>query len=168
MFENFIRPEFSKSQGLKHWRERDLLPVVRVGLLCYFGRKVKPEVSVDTKWTTSGKSRIDFVIDADAVEFAVRNPGKDYTNVSSRANASEIKKLQVWSQGKSVLVLFDFSSKPFTKEQLQWYREHPSLGKGNHKKNAVTVLYFHLTGRPKLPACELLEVRRKSRTPGAA
>jgi hypothetical protein len=168
MFENFIRPEFSKTQELKHWRERDLLPMMRVGLLCYFGKRVVPEVEVETPWTKSGKSRIDFRVGTTAIEFAVRNPGKSFTNVTAKANATEVKKLMRWRAGKSVLVLFDFSADPFTWDELQWYRQHPSLGKGNHSKNALNVLYYFLEGWPRHAACHRLEVRRRSRVPSVA
>lgn len=166
LFDAFHRKEFCKTHQLTHWRERDLLPLVRVGLLCYFGKKAVPEVEVATPWTTSGKSRIDFQVDDTAIEFAVRNPGKSYTNVSASTNTSEVKKLMKWTKGKSVLVLYDFSDKPFTPDEMQWYRDHPSFGKGNHKKNAFTVLYFHVSKRrPLVLGKQLLEVRRRSRTP---
>ncbi len=169
LFSAFHTKEFTKSLKLNHWRERDLLPLMRTGLLCYFGKKALPEVEVATSWTVSGKSRIDFCIDDTAVEFAVRNPGKSYTNVSASTNTSEVKKLLSWKNGKSVLVLFDFSDSPFTWEELQWYREHPSFGKGNRKKNAYSVLYFYVESkRPLKLGKHLIEVRRKSRTPSAA
>ncbi len=169
LFSAFHTKEFKKSHQLNYWRERELLPLIRVGLLCYFGKKALPEVEVSTSWTKSGKSRIDFCIKDTAVEFAVRNPGKSYTNVSASTNTSEIKKLLSWKKGKSVLVLFDFSDSPFTCEELQWYREHPSFGKGNRKKNAYSVLYFYVaSARPQELGMNLIEVRRKSRTPSEA
>jgi hypothetical protein len=169
LFTAFHTKEFKKSHQLNHWRERDLLPLIRVGLLCYFGKKALPEVEVSTAWTKSGKSRIDFCIADTAVEFAVRNPGKSYTNISASTNTSEVKKLLSWKKGKSVLVLFDFSDSPFTKQDLQWYREHPSFGKGNRTKNAYTVLYFHVVDpRTQELDMHLIEVRRKSRTPSKA
>ena len=125
-----------------------------------------PEVEVKTSWTKSGKSRIDFCVGDTAIEFAVRNPGKSYTNVSASTNTSEIKKLISWDKGKSVLVLYDFSDKPFSREDLQWYREHPSFGSGNRKKNAYTVLYFFVVrAKPLELGMHLIEVRRKSRVP---
>ena len=143
--------------------------MIRVGLLCYFGKKALPEVEVSTPWAKSGKSRIDFCIGDTAVEFAVRNPGKSYTNVSASTNTSEVKKLISWKKGKSVLVLFDFSDSPFTWDDLQWYREHPSFGKRSHKKNAYSVLYFYVAkARPRELGMHLIEVRRKSRTPSEA
>lgn len=166
LFTAFHTKEFQKSHQLTHWRERELLPLIRVGLLCHFGKKALPEVEIDTPWTKSGKSRIDFCIGDTAVEFAVRNPGKSYTNVSASTNTSEVKKLISWKKGKSVLVLFDFSEKPFTWDELQWYREHPSFGKGNRKKNAYTILYFYVVSTKPLELdMHLIEVRRKTRTP---
>jgi hypothetical protein len=166
LFAAFHSKEFAKSHKLNHWKERDLLPLIRVGLLCYFGKKALPEVEVATPWTKSLKSRIDFRIGDTAVEFAVRNPGKSYTNVAASTNTSEVKKLLSWKAGKSVLVLFDFSDSPFTWQELQWYREHPRFGKGNRTKNAYSVLYFYVVkSRPRELAMHLIQVRRRSRTP---
>ncbi len=163
MFDNFTRREFGKSHALHTWRERQLLPLVRVGLLCYFQKSVVPEAEVRTPWTRSGKSRIDFRVSNTAIEFAVRNPGKSYTNVSAKANQSELKKLMKWKEGKAVLVLFDFSDFPFTLRDLQAYRQHPSFGQGNHDKNAFTVLYYYLDPDSLEPERHLLEVRRRTR-----
>lgn len=166
LFRSFHTPQFTKTQQLTYWTERRLLPLVRVGLLCYFGKSALPEMEVTTPWTLSKKSRIDFCVGDAAIEFAVRNPGKSYTNVSAVANSSEVKKLLKWRKGKSVLVLFDFSESPFTRDELQWYREHPTFGKGNHRKNAYTVIYFHVAGvRPLKLEKHILQVRRKSRAP---
>ena len=165
MFKAFHSKEFCKTHKLNHWRESQLLPLIRVGLLCYFEKQALPEIEVSTPWTQSKKSRIDFRVGNVAIEFAVRNPGKSYTNVSASTNTTEIKKLMKWTEGKSVLVLFDFSDSPFDMDELQWYREHPKFGSGNHKKNAYSVLYFFVAKRrPLATGCYLVQVRRKSRT----
>lgn len=52
--------------------------------------------------------------------------------------------------GLAVLVLFDFSKTPYTEDQIESFRDWPSLGKGNHKKSAFNVAYFFLAKqRPK-------------------
>lgn len=163
MFDNFTRREFAKAQALHHWRERELLPLVRVGLLCYFRKSIVPEAEVKTPWTVSGKSRIDFRVADTAIEFAVRNPGKGYANVSPRANESELKKLLKWKKGKAVLVLFDFSDFPYGLDDLQGYRQHPSFGQGNHDKNAVTVLYYYIDPESQDVDYHLIEIRRRTR-----
>ena len=163
MFRSFLDRSFAKSLHLQAKTERQLLPLIRVGLLCYFHKRVLPEVEVSTPWTKSKKSRIDFRIDKTAVEFAVRNPGKSKSNVSATTNQSEVKKLLKWREGRSVLVLFDFSHYPIQHDGFQEFRKHPSLGKGNHSKNAYTILYFHVvTRRPLEVRCHRKEIRRES------
>lgn len=165
MFESFLDQSFVKTLGLQKRTERQLLPLIRVGLLCYFGMRVIPEVEVSTPWTKSKKSRIDFKIDRTAVEFAVRNPGRSNSNVSASSNQSEIKKLLKWKEGRSVLVLFDFSREPFQANGFAAFRKHPSLGKGNHSKNAYTLLYFHIKSlRPVRISCHRKEIRRVTKT----
>ena len=77
-----------------------------------------------------------------AVEFAVRKPKQRKANLSHVTNSSEVKKLMK-HDGKALLVLFDFSKKPFSEEDIDRYREWPSLGKGPHKKSPFNVAYFH-------------------------
>jgi len=164
LFRSFFERSFVKSLGLKTKTERQLLPLIRVGLLCYFKKEVIPEVEVATSWTKSKKSRIDFKIEKTAVEFAVRNPGRSKANVSARSNQSEIKKLLKWKEGKSVLVLFDFSREPLPSNGFAEFRIHPSLGKGNHSKNAFTLLYFHIESlKPLEVSCHRKEIRRTSK-----
>ena len=164
MFESFLDRRFTKTLNLENKSERKLLPLVRVGLLCYFGQRVVPEAEVSTPWTKSGKSRVDFKIGSTAVEFAVRNPSKTSHNVSATANRSEVKKLLKWKNGRSVLVLYDFSRTPYAKNGFAAFRKHPSFGKGNHIKNAFTLLYFHIESlRPIKTGCHRKEIRRTTK-----
>lgn len=61
--------------------------------------------------------------------------------MSHRINETEMKKLLKY-KGKSLLVLFDFSKKPFSSDDLEVFREHPSVGQGNHKKSPYQISYF--------------------------
>lgn len=54
-----------------------------------------------------------------------------------------MKKLMKYD-GKALLVLFDFSTTPYSKAQIEAFRDWPSLGKGNHKKSAFNVAYFYV------------------------
>jgi hypothetical protein len=83
---------------------------------------------------------VDFLIGNVAVEFAVRRPGDHKGPLSDKVNSSEIKKLMM-HDGPSVLVLFDFSKSPFKNQDLDRFREWPSLGKGNFKRHAFNVSY---------------------------
>lgn len=142
LYETLQDPAFSKSLRLKEWGERDLLPLVRTFLLGWFGRNVEPEVAAALPGSWSGKGRIDFVIGGVAVEFAVRKPRTSAATMSAVVNSDEIKKLMKF-RGKALLVLFDFSRKPYSEEQVERFREWPSLGKGAHKKSPFHVAYFH-------------------------
>lgn len=76
--------------------------------------------------------------------------------MSATVNSTEIKKLMK-HDGLAALVLFDFSKTPYTEDQIESFRNWPSLGKGNHKKSAFNVAYFYLEKqRPKTP-CFLKE-----------
>lgn len=143
LFESLHRKEFSKSLRLNEWGERELLPLVRTYLLGYFGESLVPEAKSKLPGSLTGDGYIDFLIENVAVEFAVRKPGAAKSNVSATVNATEIKKLMK-HEGLAVLVLFDFSSTPYTEEQIDRFRDWPSLGKGNHKKSAFNVAYFHI------------------------
>jgi len=77
----------------------------------------------------------------------------------SDVNTTEIKKLMK-HEGLSLLVLFDFSKIPYTEEQIERFREWPSLGQGNHKKSAFNVAYFYLEKfRPITPNYFLKNIR---------
>jgi len=132
LFENILDPNFSKSHRLDRWNEKELLPLVRTFLLGYFRKRVVPEVTTALPGSKTGTGRIDFVIDGVAVEFAVRSKHANASNVKKRTNENEVKKLLKFD-GKSLLVLFDFSSAPLPDEALHAFRELPSLGPGNYK-----------------------------------
>jgi hypothetical protein len=92
-----------------------------------------------------GKSspRIDFLIGNTAVEFAVRRPWQSKAPLSDRVNSDEIKKLML-HDGLSVLILYDFSRYPLEEEDIERFREWPSLGKGNFRKSAFNVSYHFI------------------------
>ncbi|UGB44642.1 hypothetical protein LQ772_11645 [Frateuria edaphi] len=133
---------YRKSLSLHKCGERELLPIARSFLLGYFG-KVMPELACKLPGSASGTGRVDFCVDGIAIEFAVRKPLGSRGNLSAVANAGELKKLLKYD-GRSLLVLFDFSKKPFTDAQLDRFRDWPSLGKGNHKVSAFNVAYFYI------------------------
>lgn len=73
--------------------------------------------------------------------FAVRKPTAARSNVSATVNSTEVKKLMK-HDSKALLVLFDFSDTPYSEEQIESFRNWPSLGRGNHRKSAFNVVYF--------------------------
>jgi hypothetical protein len=159
LFWSLHRKDFSKTLHLNEWGEQELLPLVRTYLLGYFGESLVPESRSVLPGSLSGNGYIDFLIDSVAVEFAVRKPTAARSNVSASVNSSEIKKLMK-HDGLAVLVLFDFSKTPYTEEQIENFRDWPSLGKGNHKKSAFNVVYFYLEKhRPKTPAFCIKNIR---------
>lgn len=89
------------------------------------------------------------MIDDVAVEFAVRKPTAARSNVSATVNSTEVKKLMK-HDGKALLVLFDFSDTPYSEEQIESFRNWPSLGRGNHRKSAFNVVYFFVEKRKPL------------------
>ncbi|MBX9917755.1 MAG: hypothetical protein K2Y07_11055 [Nitrosomonas sp.] len=149
LFSSLHRKEFKKTLNLNEWGERELLPLVRTYLLGYFGELLVPEAKSKLPGTLSGKGYIDFVIDNVAVEFAVRKPTAAKSNVSATVNTTEVKKLMKYD-GLAVLILFDFSKTPYTEDQIENFRDWPSLGKGNHKKSPFNIAYFYLK-KPKTP-----------------
>ncbi|BEH09091.1 MULTISPECIES: hypothetical protein [Geobacter] len=149
LYQSLLNREFSKSLRLHEWGEQDLLPLVRTYLLGYFGESIVPEAKAVLPGTLSGNGRIDFLIDNVAVEFAVRKPTAAKSNVSATVNSSEAKKLMKYD-GSAVLVLFDFSKTPYTSEQIESFRNWPSLGRGNHCKSAFNVAYYYIKSRRPL------------------
>ncbi|AGP46781.1 hypothetical protein SOD10_29210 [Serratia plymuthica] len=148
-FSSLYRREFVKTLRLNECSERELLPLVRCYLLGWFADNVSPEVKSKLPGTVSGHGYIDFVIDDVAVEFAVRKPTAARSNVSATVNSTEVKKLMK-HDGKALLVLFDFSDTPYSEEQIESFRNWPSLGRGNHRKSAFNVVYFFVEKRRPL------------------
>lgn len=148
-FSSLYRREFVKTLRLSECSERELLPLVRCYLLGWFADNVSPEVKSKLPGTVSGHGYIDFVIDDVAVEFAVRKPTAARSNVSAIVNSTEVKKLMK-HDGKALLVLFDFSDTPYSGEQIESFRNWPSLGRGNHRKSAFNVVYFFVEKRRPL------------------
>lgn len=60
------------------------------------------------------------------------------------------RRSQVKHDGKALLVLFDFSDTPYSEEQIESFRNWPSLGRGNHRKSAFNVVYFFVEKRRPL------------------
>ncbi|MGR9149604.1 hypothetical protein ACU8MT_09085 [Rhizobium leguminosarum] len=140
-FDSLHKREFRKTLPLHQMKERDLLPLVRTFLLGYFW-EVAPETRSSLPGSLTGQGSIDFVVGNVAVEFAVRRPTDSKRYLSDVHNATEIKKL-LKHDGLAVLVLFDFSRSPFDEDDIERYREWPSLGRGNHKVSAFNVAYFY-------------------------
>ncbi|HEX5258993.1 MAG TPA: hypothetical protein VFW35_09465 [Sphingomicrobium sp.] len=137
---------FSKSLYLDYWSEQELAPLVRTFLLGWFGRDwIDAEQWCELPGCKTQEGRIDFIVDGVAVELAVRHRLGSKSSLSASVNATEMKKLMKWS-GKSLLVLFDFSKRPFGRDELTNFRDWPSLGKGPHRKHAVNVAYFYRDG----------------------
>lgn len=144
---------------MNEWGERDLLPLVRTFLLGYFGESIVPEAKSKLPGSPSGEGYIDFIIDNVAVEFAVRKPTAPKSTVSAAVNSTEVKKLMK-HDGLAVLILFDFSKTPYSEDQIENFREWPSLGQGNHKKSAFNVAYFYLEKqRPKTVGLFIKNIR---------
>ncbi|AXW87163.1 hypothetical protein AU509_04300 [Lonsdalea britannica] len=148
-FHSLYPTEFVKTLRLNECSERELLPLVRCYLLGCFSDDVSPEVQGKLPGSITGNGYIDFVIDDVAVEFAVRKPTAAKSTVSATVNSTEMKKLMKYD-GKALLVLFDFSTTPYSEAQIEAFSDWPSLGKGNHKKSAFNVAYFYVEKRRPL------------------
>lgn len=159
LFSSMRNKEFSKTLRLHEFSERELLPLARTFLLGYFGESLVPEAKSKLPGSLSGFGRIDFLIDNVAVELAVRRRDAAKSTVSATVNSSEVKKLMK-HDGRAVLVLYDFSKSPYTEEQIESFREWPSLGKGNHNKSPFNVAYFYMKShRPLTTACITKNIR---------
>jgi hypothetical protein len=140
-YDGLFDRDFRKSYQFHEYRERELLPLVRVFLLGWFGGVV-PELQSKLAGCQTGQGRIDFLVDDVAIEFAVRRPRDRQATLSQLTNATEVKKLLQFD-GRAVLILFDLSASPFGREDVARYRDWPSLGKGNYKRSAFNVAYFY-------------------------
>jgi hypothetical protein len=145
LFSKLIDKSFAKTLGFEEWGEKNLLPSVRTFLLGYFRHSVTPEVQSPLPGTVTGIGKIDFLIDDIAIEFAVRKPNDSKNKILNNVNETEVKKLLKY-QGKSLLVLFDFSQDPLESSDLEAFRYLPSLGKGNHNKSPFQISYFFKNG----------------------
>jgi hypothetical protein len=143
LFTSIRSKDFSKTLRLHEYSENELSPMVRTFLLGYFGESLVPEAKTSLPGSLSGSGRLDFIIDNVAVELAVRRPDASRSNVSATVNSSEVKKLMK-HPGLAVLILFDFSKTPYSEEEIEAFRDWPSLGKGNHKKSPFNVAYFYI------------------------
>lgn len=162
LYESIHDRGFRKTLRLNEWSEKELLPLVRSFLLGYFGH-CYPEVSVRLQSAPSGWGRIDFQIGDVAVEFAVRRPLDRKGPLSSKVNTTEMIKLMMYD-GPGVLVLFDFSMHPFDDEDIERFREYPTLGRGNFHSSAFNVAYYYIkSARPRQYACIYKNIRVRSR-----
>jgi hypothetical protein len=141
LYDSLFDRDFRKSYRFHEYSERELLPLVRMFLLGWFGG-VAPELQSKLAGCLTGQGRIDFLVDNIAVEFAVRRPRDRKAALSQVTNATEVKKLLQFD-GRAVLVLFDLSASPYDHDDLARYRDWPSLGRGNHKRSAFNVAYFY-------------------------
>jgi len=115
---------------------------------------------------SSGWGRIDFLIGDVAAEFAVRRPGDRKGPLSAKVNSTEMIKLLMYD-GPALLVLFDFSLHPFEEEDIERFRDYPSLGKGNFKRSPFNVSYFYLeSARPVRCGCISKNIRIAKRARG--
>lgn len=146
LFTSINNRKFRKTLSINKYKEKDLLPLVRMFLLGYFGESIVPEAKTKLPGALTGSGYLDFLIGDVAVEFACRPPHASRQNLSATVNSSEAKKL-LKHDGLSVLILFDFSKDPFPEEKIESFRNWPSLGKGNHKKSPFNVAYFHFDRR---------------------
>jgi hypothetical protein len=140
---------FSKTHDFSWWNEKSLLPNIRFYLLGYFGNDLEPEIKTELISAPSNEGYIDFGVNNAAIEFAVRLPNESASKLTAYSNRTEREKLvrrKVWHDwaDHGVLVLFDFSDNPLTNEQLEEYREKPTLGKGSHKLDGFSVLYYNM------------------------
>jgi hypothetical protein len=162
LYQSILDRDFRKTLDLNRWSESELLPLVRTFLLGYFGH-CYPEVSVRLAGAPSGWGRVDFLLGNVAVELAVRRPRDRKGPLSAQVNNSEMIKLMMYD-GPSLLVLFDFSHHPFNQEDIQRFRNYPSLGRGNFKRSPFNVAYFYIkSARPVQCGCISKNIRIRSR-----
>lgn len=134
--------KFIKKSGFRDKGEKSLLPLVRYYLLGYFG-KLEPELKIQMEECQSGY--IDFLIDKIAVEFAVKTQKQRRTNLQRNQNETEIKKLMLY-EGRSILVLFDFSENvedDVVSQLLENYRILPAIHQGKDIY-PFNVVYFYI------------------------
>ncbi|GCE80637.1 hypothetical protein [Komagataeibacter oboediens] len=148
LYQSIHDSDFRKTLDLNHWNEKELLPLVRTFLLGYFGH-CYPEVCVRLPTCGTKQGRVDFMIGNIAVEFAVRRPHDHKAPLSARVNRDEMIKLMLYD-GPALLVLFDFSRYPFSAEDIERFRDYPSLGRGNFRRSPFNVAYyFKESARPQ-------------------
>ncbi|MES3084790.1 hypothetical protein [Sphingomonas faeni] len=163
LYESILDRNFRKTLDLNKWSESELLPLVRTFLLGYF-KHCYPEEWVRLPSAPSKWGRIDFQIGDVAVEFAVRRPRDRKGPLSAKVNQTEMIKLLMYD-GPALLVLFDFSQHPFEETDIERFRDYPSLGRGNFKRSAFNVAYFHIkSARPLTCGCISKNVRIAKRS----
>lgn len=140
LFQNLLDPEFAKTMGFQHWSEQEIDPLVRTYLLGRYEKQVRCQVKTPLPGSNSGFGRLDFVVGSVGIELACRREADGKALLGRYINKTEVVKL-LKHNGLALLVLFDFSKSPYSKDDLNGYREW-SLGKGNHKVSPFNVVYF--------------------------
>ncbi len=142
---------FKKSRDHTVHNEQDLLKIVKYFFLGKFPN-VEPEAE-----TRGG--RLDFRFGDTALEIVVKNKS-GVGSFTTSSNNSELSKLRR-HRGRSVLALINMekSSTFHIRKQMTQFKDF-TLGKGNHKLNAITVLYFARSKRGY--QVEKFYLRRKS------
>ena len=154
LYSGLQQRRLTKAKKMSGWNEQKLLPLVRFYLFGRFGTILQPEFQISTCSTQKTKGRLDFLIGKVAVEFAVRNDGKGRGNVSSRMNRPEVRKLSYYP-GKSVLVLFDFSTQPYSRRELNEFRRMKPFIDPLGKPSAFNVLYYNVSAAQDRPYFKL-------------
>lgn len=141
LFESLQNKNFAKTFDFTEWNEQELLPLVRAFLLGYFG-SVEPEVKAILPSAPTGHGRIDFIVGATAIEFAVRNASAGKAVIKDYSVRDEMQKLMKY-EGLSFLVIFDFSNDHLIEEDIENMKKfaHILLHK-NHKISTFHILYF--------------------------
>lgn len=160
MFDAFHERSFTKSYRLCQSNERTLLPLMRMFLRGWFGRRMSPEVPTKLKSAVTGKGRVDFVLGGIPVEVVVRLPEEAGSKLKAIRNNTELQKLLL-HRGRAVLVLLDFSDVPLSRGELETsyrnWREPCEFGQGYHGLTPFSVCYFYRQARQ--PASEPIALR---------
>ncbi|MGA7578072.1 MAG: hypothetical protein ACLQUW_03310 [Desulfobaccales bacterium] len=141
LYSGILDKNISKQMWFNHYKEKDLLPCIRLYLLGYFQNNFEPEKSTSHPYSYSGEGRFDFLIGDVAVEFAVRTPECSSRKLKLCDNTDEIAKLTKYP-GDAVLILFDFSKNILAASDLEQYNQLPSLGRGV-KRYPLSILYYY-------------------------
>ena len=154
LYTGLQKRRLTKAKKMSGWNEQKLLPLVRFFLFGKYGTILQPEYPISTWSTKQTNGRLDFLIGKVAVEFAVRNDGKGRGNISSKLNRPEVRKLSYYP-GKSVLVLFDFSTTPYTRRELNEFRRMKPFIDPRGKPSSFNVLYYNTAAAEDHPYFKL-------------
>jgi hypothetical protein len=144
---NFVK---SKLRFLQTDGEQPLLGYLGCFLLGRFGKKMRREAWVEHMLKPRKEGRIDFLVGKTALEVAVRADQANKSKLLSADNKDEIAKLLRYTEGKAVLALFDYSTSPLQKNEIEEsYRDFNPLH-GNAYISAYNLLYFSLNNVHRL------------------